>query len=184
MSIFQPSPTTAHEIQDAAAFRRRLAAAVLVSSLLTSGLAVRADEPEAEAFSPLVGTWIVTIAPPVPAFPPHIGLASFMAGGVMIASPDRFLPPPVATMASSNGVWKWTGVREFASTFVALAYDSSGQAIGHVKINTAYRLTGKDTFEGRSQLLLCDLELKCPAPGPGSALLHGRRLKTQALSNP
>ena len=67
---------------------------------------------------------------------------------------------------------------------MSFTHDSSGQAIGHVKINAIYWFTSKDTFTGKSQLLLCDLELKCPAAGPGSATLHGRRLRIQGLVNP
>ena len=45
-------------------------------------------------------------------------------------------------------------------------------------------LVGKDRLEGVSQFVLCDLQLKCPAPGPSRAKATGVRLAIQPVTKP
>ena len=164
--------------------RQQVSRIMFGTSLMLAVASVQAESPLAETGHRLEGTWVVSVDPPGPVPPTHIVFASFVRGGVFTGSPDLYLPPPIARIDPPLGLWERTGGKEFASTFVAFAYDASGQAIGTIKINSSYRLTGKDSFEGNSQLLICDLNLNCPLPGSGVATLRGTRLQIEPLVNP
>ena len=104
----------------------------------------------------------------------------------MIASSD-VLPPylGIARMDTGQGVWKRIGNKKFAATFVARAYNDSGQAINMIKINNSFQLTSKDSIKGNGKLLICNLNLEnCSPDSPGFSTLTGERLQVEPLANP
>lgn len=154
------------------------------ASLMVVAASVQADSPQDETGWQLEGTWVISVSiPNVPAAT-HLVYGSYLKGGVVIASPD-LLPPTsdIARMDTGQGVWKQTGKsKKFISTFVARAYDVSGQPIKMIKINANFRLTDKDSMEGKGKLLFCDLDLSnCIPDSPGFSNLNGTRLQVEPL---
>jgi hypothetical protein len=152
------------------------------SAGVTSG--AQAKEGGANARQ-LEGTWRVTVTPPPGGPPPYIGFGSYASGGVLITSPDPSVGPGVTS--TGQGTWVRTGGQEFASTHVAFTYDSGGHITGTIKINSSYRLTSKDTFEGSGQLQFCDASLNncfTPPGCPVLATLRGERIHAEPPSCP
>ena len=163
---------------------RSLAGALLGASLMLPVLVARADSQQGDNAPQLEGTWKYTVVPPVTFVPAHLAFVSFAPAGVMIGSPDIYLPPPFVRMDTAQGTWQKAGGQEFTSTMVAYGYNASGQAVGILKFNARYRLIDKDSFEASGQLVVCNLSLQCAAAGPGSATLHATRLGVEPLVNP
>lgn len=163
---------------------RRRSLALGLCLLMAADLAFSEPNKSSAASHDLIGTWKVTVVPPVPGVPPHIAFTSYAAGGVLIGSPILFLPPPVARMDTAHGTWRKIGANEFALTFTAFGYDAAGQPVGIVKVNATERLTGRDSLEGRSQLFICSLKLECPEPAPGYATFTATRISAEPLVGP
>jgi hypothetical protein len=127
------------------------------------------------------GTWLVTVTPPAGGPPAYFSTASFGRGGTLITAPDPSIEPGVTS--TGQGSWEKTGRRQFTSTHIAFIYGAGGTIVGTIKINSTYRLTDSDTFEGFGQLQICDSTGEnCFFPGPPGvpppcANLHGERLK-------
>lgn len=167
----------------AAGARARTPAACLCLLIAFGSPVAQAREPST-ASSDLVGTWKITVVPPAADLPSHVAFTSYAPGGMLIGSPIIHLPPPVARMGTAHGSWKKIGPNEFALTFAAFGYDASGQPVGIVKVDARQHMTGKDSFEGRSQLFICNLQFECPAPLPGYAAFSATRLPAEAPAGP
>jgi hypothetical protein len=131
---------------------------------------------------PIEGTWFVIVTPPAGGPPAYLSIASFASGGVLVTSPDPSVGP--SATSTGHGTWEWTKGNRFASTHVAFVYDSNGHITGTVKINSSYRLTGNDSFEGRGQLQFCDPSLNNCFTVPGCATLSGKRQEAEQPSCP
>jgi hypothetical protein len=160
----------------------RISGIIFGTAVMLSAGTVKADAHDNGEGSRIEGTWVVTIDPPGPVPPTHISVASFTKGGVVAGLPDIYLPPAAgAIMGNPAGSWTHVRSKEYASTIVAFTYNNSGQAVGMVKINSTYTLTGNNRFEGMSQLQLCDLQLVCAPLGPNLAQIIGRRLEVEPI---
>jgi hypothetical protein len=136
-----------------------------------------------DASSPQIeGTWSIVVTPPAGGPPAYLAIASFADGGVMLAAPDPSVGP--SATSSGQGTWERTRANRFASTHVAFTYGPGGFISGAIKINSSYLLTGKDSFEGRGQLQICDASLNNCFTVPGCATLQGTRIKADPPSCP
>jgi hypothetical protein len=136
------------------------------------------DEEKGE---PIEGTWLVTVTPPPGGPPAYFGIASFARGGVMTTAPDPSVGPGVTS--TGQGSWEKAFPGQFTSTHMAFIYGAGGAIVSTIKINSTYRTTGKNLFDGFGQLQICDATgNNCFFPGspgvpPGCATLHGTRLR-------
>ena len=127
------------------------------------------------------GTWLVSVTPPPGGPPAYFGIASFARGGAMIVAPDPSIGPGVTS--TGQGSWEKTALGQFNSTHIAFVYSADGHIVNTIKINSTYRTTGKNIFDGFGQLQICDpTGNNCFFPGPPGlpppcATLHGTRLK-------
>jgi hypothetical protein len=153
--------------------------AYVMSAVATSGAQGKGEEENAPQ---LEGTWRVTVTPPPGGPPAYTSFASFASGGVLTTSPDPSVGPSVTS--TGQGTWARTRGDRFVSTHVAFTYDSNGHITGTIKINSRYRLTGRDSFEGNGQLQFCDASLNNCFTIPGCATLNGERIHAAPPSCP
>ncbi len=128
------------------------------------------------------GTWSIIVTPPAGGPPAYLAIASFADGGVLVTSPDPSVGP--SATSTGQGTWERTKANRFTSTHVAFMYGPGGFISGGIKINSSYRLTGRDSFEGRGQLQICDASLNNCFTFPGCATLQGTRIKAEPPSCP
>ena len=160
-----------------------LLACGLLGNLGKGGGVVEAKDKDDEGSSQQIeGTWSIIVTPPAGGPPAYLAIASFADGGVMLTAPDPSVGPPATS--SGQGTWERTRANRFASTHVAFMYGLGGFISGAIKINSSYRLTGRDSFEGRGQLQICDASLNNCFTVPGCATLQGTRIKAEAPSCP
>jgi hypothetical protein len=160
---------------------------LLAGGLLNSlgkdrGVTQAKDKDDETSSQQIEGTWSVIVTPPAGGPPAYLSIASFAEGGVLVTSPD----PSVGPSASSTGqgTWDKTSDNRFASAHVAFRYGPGGNIAGSIKIHSSYHLTGKNTFEGRGQLQICDASLNNCFTVPGCATLQGTRMKAEPPSCP
>jgi hypothetical protein len=149
----------------------------------SASVGVGSQAKDADANAPQIeGTWRVTVTPPPGGPPAYTSFASFASGGVLITAPDPSVSPTVTS--TGQGTWERTHANHFASTHVAFTYDSNEHIAGTIKINSDYKLTGKDSFDGNGQLNFCDASLNNCFAIPGCATLHGERIHAEPPSCP
>jgi hypothetical protein len=156
---------------------------VLIGSMEKGRGVVQAKDKDDEASSQgIEGTWSVIVTPPAGGPPAYLSIASFANSGVLLTSPD----PSVGPSATSTGQGAWERARgtRFVSTHVAFRYGPEGNIAGAIKINSSYQLAGKDSFEGKGQLQICDASLNNCFTVPGCATLQGTRIKAEPPSCP
>lgn len=130
---------------------------------------------------PIEGTWLVTVTPAPGGPPAYFSIASFARGGVLTTAPDPSVGPGVTS--TGQGSWEKTFQDVFTSTHLAFVYGTGGAIVSTIKINSTYRTTGKNLFDGFGQLQICDpTGNNCFSPGPPGlpppcATLHGTRLR-------
>jgi hypothetical protein len=171
---------------------KQLGITTSLALLLTYGLlgslgkgqgVVEAKDRDDEAFSQQIeGTWSIIVTPPAGGPPAYLAIASFADGGVMLTAPDPSVGP--SATSSGQGTWERTRANRFASTHVAFMYGPGANIAGAIKINSSYRLTGRDSLEGRGQLQICDASLSNCFTVPGCATLQGTRIKAEPPSCP
>jgi hypothetical protein len=144
------------------------------------GVVAAKDKDDEASSLQIEGTWSVIVTPPAGGPPAYLGIASFAEGGVMLTAPDPSVGP--SATSSGQGTWERTRANRFVSTHVAFMYGPGGNIVGSIKINSSYRLTGRDSFEGRGQLQICDASLNNCFSVPGCATLQGTRIKAEPPS--
>lgn len=160
-----------------------LLACGLIGSIGKGGGVVQANDRDDQSSSRQIeGTWSIVVTPPAGGPPAYLAIASFADGGVLVTSPDPSVGP--SPTSSGQGTWERTGVNRFASIHVAFMYGPGGSITGAIKINSNYRLTGRNSFEGRGQLQICDASVNNCFTIPACSTLQGTRIKAEPPSCP
>ena len=146
------------------------------------GVVQAKDKDDETSAQQIEGTWSVIVTPPAGGPPAYLAIASFADGGVLLTSPDPSVGP--SATSTGQGTWERTRGNRFASTHVAFMYSPGGSITGAIKINSSYRLTGRNSFEGRAQLQICDASLNNCFTIPSCATLQGTRIKAEPPSCP
>ena len=125
------------------------------------------------------GTWLLTVTPPVPIIPTFKVFVSFARGGAFVAS-EEVTASGAIIGTPQNGAWKHLGGHEFASTGMAFGNVPPTNQPGIFKIQSVFRLLGKDELEGNGRLASCDTAGENCRPLPACSTIQGTRVKAEA----
>jgi hypothetical protein len=146
-----------------------------LSGWLIAQSTVRESE---ESGSQLEGSWNVVVGPGSPT--EFRTLVTFAEGGAMMATEPAF--PPPFRVSTVHGTWEKTGRRQFASTFLCLIYDPTGQFAGTLKVRgTATLNRAGNEYNGISSIEIFD-----PAGNPlpqfsSCNTTHGTRINVEPV---
>jgi hypothetical protein len=124
------------------------------------------------------GSWAFTVravTPPGIVIPPRHVYATFSHGGAFIGS-DRNSP----FGSPQHGAWVYTGVDEFAFTFIQDLFDAAGVFLGTAKIRARLTVTGEDELVGVSSGELRDADGNLVRI-PGCSTIRGERITVEPL---
>lgn len=110
--------------------------------------------------APIEGSWILELSSSPGGGPPFTAVASFGAGGIFIATGqnDRGLGAGDHPVSELHGTWERIRENRYGSTTYFFALDpTTGQAVGMLQTNQAFKLTGKNELVGSANASICDL---------------------------
>ena len=142
----------------------------------------RASDAQDGISAPIEGSWILTLSSSPGGGPPFTAIASFGAGGVFIATGqnDRGLGAGDHPASELHGTWERMPGNSYGSTTYFFALDpTTGQAVGMLQTNQAFKLTSKDTLVGSANASFCDLQGENCVPIPGVSTSTGKRMIVQ-----
>jgi hypothetical protein len=124
-----------------------------------------------------LGTWVLTVTPPVGGPPAFKALASFASGGVFISSGQN---DHVNTgVGIQQGTWRRTAGGQITSTEISFIYGPTGVAIGTLKVQATYEFSDANNLTGHGQLSRCDLSgANCQSLGD-CASIQGKRVEVE-----
>ena len=167
-------------------------AAILFAGLLSCAFNIGSNigvVPKAQAqgdggtAGPIEGTWLLTVTPPVPHIPPFKVFVSFARGGAFVTSAEVTEGGAIVG-GPQNGAWKKIGDHEFASSGMAFGTMPDTGQPGIFKIDSVFRLAGKDELVGNGSLSFCDTSGNTCRTQPGCSTIQGTRVKAEAPSCP
>jgi len=129
-----------------------------------------------------LGAWLVTVTPPGSSTPAFNVLYTFASGGALITTSqiDHLVP----NTGVLQGSWRRVDHGEINSTAVAFLYAPTGSAIGTLMIRATYEFSDVNSFTGRGQQAICDVNVANCSWIPGSATLHGKRIEIEEPVGP
>ena len=151
----------------------------LISRILTAAAPmliaciVLAVGVSAAAQEPIQGSWIFTVTPAPGGPPPFSAVASFAAGGVLLATGEDDRVNPASEL---HGSWDRIPGNRYGSTTYFFVFDPTGHAVGMLLTHQVFQLTSKNDLVGVGDLSACDVHGQNCTLLPGNSTITGKRM--------